>query len=44
MKNPTDMRYDLIIIGSGPGGASVAREAARRECACWFWSAAARRR
>lgn len=29
-ENPSEMHYHLIIVGSGPGGASVAREAARR--------------
>ncbi|HWW73412.1 MAG TPA: FAD-dependent oxidoreductase, partial [Duganella sp.] len=30
MSQPTTKNYDAIIVGSGPGGASVARELARR--------------
>lgn len=30
MNQPPSQRYDAIIVGSGPGGASVARELARR--------------
>jgi choline dehydrogenase-like flavoprotein len=30
MTHPVEQRYDVIIIGSGPGGASVAREVAAR--------------
>jgi choline dehydrogenase-like flavoprotein len=30
MPLPSDTRYDAIVVGSGPGGASVARELARR--------------
>ena len=30
MTLPSDTRYDAIVVGSGPGGASVARELAMR--------------
>jgi choline dehydrogenase-like flavoprotein len=30
MHSPSSLSYDAIVIGSGPGGASVARELARR--------------
>lgn len=30
MGEPNDLQYDAIVAGSGPGGASVARELARR--------------
>ena len=30
MSQPSTQNYDAIIVGSGPGGASVARELARR--------------
>jgi thioredoxin reductase len=52
MNPPTstlDARHDAIVIGSGPGGASVARALALRglrcaACACWCSNRAAARR